>query len=96
MRSATYTNEVHSIVFLLSILLVVLGAAVYAFGHIMPGTHKGQFQGYGMGMVIGGMVGTFIAVVVPYIVRIIAGGALPVAHRASPALYEFTARLSVP
>ena len=72
-------NEVHSMVFLLSILLVVLGAAVYAFGHIMPGTHKGQFQGYGMGMVIGGVVGTIIAVLVPYIVRIIAGGALPIA-----------------
>jgi hypothetical protein len=72
-------NEVHSMVFLLSILLVVLGAAVYAFGHVMPGAHKGQFQGYGMGMVIGGVVGTIIAVIVPYIVRIIAAGALPIA-----------------
>ena len=72
-------DEVHSIVFLLSILLVIFGAAIYAFGHVMPGAHKGQFQGYGMGIVIGGIVGTIIAVIVPYILKIIAGGALPIA-----------------
>ena len=70
---------VHSVIFLLSIVLVVLGAAVYAFGHVMPGQHKGTVQGYGMGMVIGGIVGSLIAVLVPSILKMIAGGTLPIA-----------------
>src|ERR1700733_14365922 len=53
-------NTVRNLIFLLGITLVILGAAVYAAANIMPSQSKGGFQGYGMGMIIGGIVGVVI------------------------------------
>jgi hypothetical protein len=77
-----YTS-VHNTIFLLCIMLMLFGAGVYAFGHIMPGAHKGQFQSYGMGLIIGAIIGIILAVLAPYILRVIAGNALPIASCAA-------------
>jgi len=68
-------NTVVSVVFILGLALMVLGGAVYAGAHVLPGSTKGTAQGYGMGMLIGGVIGVAIAVVAPYILQVISGNA---------------------
>jgi hypothetical protein len=68
-------NTVRNIIFLLGITLVILGAAVYAAANIMPSQSKGGFQGYGMGMIIGGIIGVAIAVIAPYVINLIVSSA---------------------
>ncbi len=64
---------VHTVIFVLGLALMILGAALYAAAHIMPGQAKGSFQGYGMGMIIGGVIGVIIAFSAPYLLSLIAG-----------------------
>lgn len=75
---SVYTTA-HNVIFLLGLVLLVFGAAMYAIGPSMPGSLKNQFQGYGLNIVTGGVTGVTIAVVVPYFLQLIASGALPVA-----------------
>ncbi len=58
-------------VFILGLTLMILGAALYAAAHIMPGQSKGSIQGYGMGMIIGGVIGVIIAELAPYILGLL-------------------------
>lgn len=64
-------NTIRNVIFLLGIALVVLGGAIYALGTIMPSSHKGGTQGYGMGMIIGGILGIAIALAAPYVLSVI-------------------------
>jgi hypothetical protein len=66
-------NAVHSVIFILGIAMVILGGALYAGAHVMPGTSKGTIQGYAMGFILGGVVGVVIAIMAPYIISIIVG-----------------------
>lgn len=75
-QSATTTlclvfNTVRNIIFLLGLTLMILGGALYAGANIMPSQAKGGFQGYGMSMIIGGVVGVAIAVAAPFILNIL-------------------------
>ncbi len=69
-------NSVASIIFLLGLTLMILGAAFYAGANIMPSQQRGGFQGYGMAMIIGGVVGLVIAIAAPFILNLLvsAGG----------------------
>ncbi|MCL5404974.1 MAG: hypothetical protein M1125_04040 [Candidatus Marsarchaeota archaeon] len=60
-------------IFILGLALIVLGGALYAAAHIMPGQSKGSIQGYGMGMVVGGVIGVIIAELAPFILAILTG-----------------------
>ena len=73
-----YTS-VRNDIFLLCIILMLLGAGMYSIGHMMAGSHKGQFQNYGMGMMIGSLIGIGVAVSAPYVLRVLVGNALPIA-----------------
>lgn len=64
-------NTVRNIIFLLGLTLMILGAALYAGANIMPAQAKGGFQGYGMAMIIGGVVGVAIAVAAPFVLNLI-------------------------
>lgn len=66
-------NTVHNIVFLLGVVLFILGGALYAGANVMPSASKGQIQGYGMGFILGGVVGVLIAILAPYIIGIVSG-----------------------
>ncbi len=68
-------NTVRTAIYIVAIMLIVLGAAVYAAANIMPQQSRGNIQGYGMGMVIGGVSGVIIASIAPYLLDIISGGA---------------------
>jgi hypothetical protein len=70
-------NTVRNIIFLLGLTLMILGAAIYAGANIMPAQSKGGFQGYGMAMIIGGVVGVAIAIAAPFVLNLLvqsAGG----------------------
>lgn len=69
----TIYNDVQTIIFILGLTLMILGAAMYAGSHVMPSQSKGSLQGYGMGMVIGGFVGVVIALIAPYLLELITG-----------------------
>ncbi|MGC8586650.1 MAG: hypothetical protein ACP5K5_03875, partial [Candidatus Micrarchaeia archaeon] len=64
-------NTVESVIFILGLTLIVLGGAVYAGSHLLPGQTRGQVQGYAMGMLIGGVIGVSIAVAAPWVIQVI-------------------------
>lgn len=64
-------NTVRNIIFLLGLTLMILGGALYAGANIMPSQAKGGFQGYGMAMIIGGVVGVAIAVAAPFVLNLL-------------------------
>ena len=72
----TVFNSVRNIIFLLGLTLMILGAALYAGANIMPSAQRGGFQGYGMAMIIGGVVGLVIAIAAPFVLNLLvaAGG----------------------
>jgi predicted phage tail protein len=58
-------------IFILGLTLMILGGALYAAAHIMPAASKGSIQGYGMSMIIGGVIGVIIAELAPYILGLL-------------------------
>jgi len=64
---------VHTVIFIIGLVLIILGGAMYAGAHVLPGSLKGSLQGYGMGMIVGGIAGVIIALSAPYIMGVIAG-----------------------
>ncbi len=67
-------STVQTIIFVLGIMLMILGATLYAGSQLMPGQSRGQIQGYGMGMVMGGIAGVIIAILSPWILGVASGG----------------------
>ncbi|MDE1833155.1 MAG: hypothetical protein KGH58_01930 [Candidatus Micrarchaeota archaeon] len=65
----TICNSIESIVFILGLALMLLGGALYAGSHVMPGQTRGQIQGYGMSMLMGGVVGVIIALLAPWVLN---------------------------
>jgi uncharacterized membrane protein required for colicin V production len=61
-------NQVSTIIFVLAITLMVVGGAIYAGSHLLPAQTRGQFQGYAMGMIVGGVIGVIIVIAAPFII----------------------------
>ena len=61
-------NTIQDAVFIVALALLTLGGALYAIAHILPGQTKGALQGYGMGMIIGGVVGVILVALAPFVV----------------------------
>ncbi len=66
-------TTVKNVIFILGLTLMILGGALYAGANLMPSSQKGGFQGYGMAMIVGGVVGVAIAVAAPYILNLVVG-----------------------
>ena len=69
-------TTVMSVVFVLGLTLMVLGGAMYAAAHILPGNFKGALTGYGMGMIIGGITGLILSIMGPYVITAISGSSV--------------------
>ncbi len=69
----TIYNDVITIIYVLGLMLMILGGALYAGANLLPGNVKGQLQGYGMGMIIGGVIGIIIALLAPFIIQAFTG-----------------------
>ncbi len=70
---------VHTAIFILGLVLMIGGAALYAASHVMPGSSKSTLQGYGMGMILGGIIGVIIAEIAPFLLGLIMGSSASVA-----------------
>ncbi len=68
-----FYSTIMNVIFILAVLLMVLGGALYAGSTIMPAQLKGQLQGYAYGMLMGGVVGLIIVLAGPYILKMIVG-----------------------
>lgn len=66
-------STIKNVIFILGLALMVLGGAIYAGANLMPSQSRGAFQGYGMAMVVGGIVGVAIAVAAPFILNTVIG-----------------------
>ena len=66
-------STIKNVIFILGLTLMVLGGAIYAGANLMPSQSRGAFQGYGMAMVIGGIIGVAIAVAAPFILNTVVG-----------------------
>ena len=66
-------GAVHTGVFILGLVLLLVGAVMYAIGHVMPGQSKGTLQGYGMGLIFGGIIGVIISMLAGPILGAITG-----------------------
>ena len=66
-------NTIKNVIFILGLALMVLGGAIYAGANLMPSQSRGAFQGYGMAMVVGGIIGVAIAVAAPFILNTVMG-----------------------
>ena len=64
-------NTIKNVIFILGLTLMILGGTIYAGGNIMPARERGQFQAYGMSLIMGGVIGVAIAVAAPWILNII-------------------------
>ncbi|HUB92618.1 MAG TPA: hypothetical protein VL945_01520 [Candidatus Saccharimonadales bacterium] len=63
-------NGISLIIGVLAIFMFVLGGVLYAFAHFLPaaGNLKGSMQGWGMGVLMGGIIMIILYVLAPYIV----------------------------
>ncbi len=66
-------NIIHTIIFIIGLVLIIVGGAMYAGAHVLPGNFKSSLQGYGMGMIVGGIAGVIIALAAPFIMQTIVG-----------------------
>jgi hypothetical protein len=66
----------HTGVFIIGLALIVLGGVLYAVSHVGGGSLKSTLQGYGIGMIMGGIIGIIISVLAPFIVATIAGNSV--------------------
>jgi hypothetical protein len=64
-------NTVVGVIFILALVLIVLGGALFAGSNMLPAQTKGQIQGYGMSMVIGGIIGIVIFFIAPFILGVL-------------------------
>lgn len=62
-------DAVMTVVFVVGLLLLVVGGSMYALAHIMPAQQKGALQGYGMGMIIGGVAGIILTLIAPFLIN---------------------------
>lgn len=58
-----------------ALIMFILGGTIYAFAHFLPaaGNLKGAMQGWGMGMLMGGIIALVLYILAPYIVAKIIG-----------------------
>ncbi|MCL4381334.1 hypothetical protein M1141_03625 [Candidatus Marsarchaeota archaeon] len=66
-------STIMDVVFVLAIVLMVGGGALYAASRILPGNLKGQLEGYAYGMLLGGVVGIILVILGPDIIKMIVG-----------------------
>ena len=63
---------INSVLFILALVVMLIGGTLYAGSHVLPGSARGPLQGYGMGMILGGVVAAIIATAAGPILSIVA------------------------
>jgi heme/copper-type cytochrome/quinol oxidase subunit 2 len=66
-----FFNTIRGTVFLIVLVLMVLGAVIYASANFLGSNLKKQFEGYGMAIMLGCVIGLIIVLLAPYIITLI-------------------------
>ena len=63
-------STVSFVLTILALMLFVLGGTLYAFAHFLPatGNFRGNMQGWGMGMLMGGIISLILYILAPFII----------------------------
>ena len=63
-------NTVSDILSILALMMFILGGTLYAFAHVLPATGniRANLQGWGLGMLMGGIISLILYIIAPYIV----------------------------
>ncbi len=64
-------TTVSQVLSILALMMFILGGTLYAFAHLLPatGTFRGNMQGWGMGMLLGGIIALILYIIAPFIVN---------------------------
>ncbi len=67
-------NTISTVIAIFSLVMFILGGTLYALAHFLPaaGNFRSGLQGWGMGMIIGGIVALILFIAAPYIVTTVA------------------------
>ncbi|MGC8479726.1 MAG: hypothetical protein ACP5M9_03610 [Candidatus Micrarchaeia archaeon] len=63
-------STVSFVLTILALMLFILGGTLYAFAHFLPatGSFRGNMQGWGMGMLMGGIISLILYILAPFII----------------------------
>ncbi|MDE1850831.1 MAG: PKD domain-containing protein [Candidatus Micrarchaeota archaeon] len=64
------------VLYTLALALFVIGGVLYTLAHTLPSQARGMMQGYGAGIMMGGISVAIIAVLAPYILSLFLGGGI--------------------
>lgn len=64
---------VNTVLFILSLALMILGGAIYAGSSLLPGQTRGTLQAYSWGLILGGVAGAIIGMLAPFILSTVTG-----------------------
>ncbi len=64
-------TSISQILSILALMLFILGGTLYAFAHFLPaaGNFRGNLQGWGMGMLMGGIIALILYIAAPFIIN---------------------------
>jgi len=66
----------NTVLYTLALALFVIGGSLYTLAHTLPAQSRGMMQGYGAGIMMGGITVAVIALIAPYILALFLGGGL--------------------
>ncbi|MDE1851033.1 MAG: PKD domain-containing protein, partial [Candidatus Micrarchaeota archaeon] len=64
------------VLYTLALALFVIGGVLYTLAHTLPSQARGMMQGYGAGIMMGGISVAIIALIAPYVLALFLGGGL--------------------
>ena len=61
---------VSDVLSILALMMFIVGGTLYAFAHVLPATGniRANLQGWGMGMLMGGIIALILYIIAPFIV----------------------------
>jgi hypothetical protein len=68
-------TTVSDILSILALMMFILGGTLYAFAHVLPATGnlRASMQGWGMGMLMGGIIALILYIIAPYLISTLLG-----------------------
>ncbi len=64
-------TTVQDVLSILALMMFILGGTLYAFAHVLPATGnlRSSLQGWGMGILMGGIISLVLYIIAPYIIN---------------------------
>ena len=68
-------SDIQAIVGILALAMFIIGGVMYAVAHFLPagGNYRSNVQGWGVMLMMGGIIGLIFVIIAPYIVGLVTG-----------------------